>query len=132
MDAMRSADREDAPFQTEHRGSYAIAIRSGAAEGLAVYDFGIVPRHRRLLVTKLDHVGDFLIALPALEKLRATFPKDHITLVCGSWNTELARASGVANEVRPYDFFPENAASWAGKPIEDLERFREICGGPFD
>jgi ADP-heptose:LPS heptosyltransferase len=81
---------------------------------------------------KLDHYGDFLIGLPALKRLREAFPGDHITLVCGSWNAELARRLGVADEVRAYDFFPENGALWSGQPFEGLQRFREICSGGFD
>jgi ADP-heptose:LPS heptosyltransferase len=67
-----------------------------------------------------------------LKRLRQAFPKDHITVVCGSWNAELARRLGIADEVRTYDFFPENGALWTGQPFEDLERFREICRGGFD
>jgi hypothetical protein len=61
---------------------------------------------QRILVLKLDHRGDFLIGLPALEKLRATFPDGHIVLVCGSWNEVTARDVGVADEIRTYDYFP--------------------------
>jgi ADP-heptose:LPS heptosyltransferase len=70
--------------------------------------------------------------LPALQRLRRTFPADQITLVCGSWNVELARRLGVADEVRTYDFFPENGALWAGQPFEGLARLREVCNGGFD
>ena len=56
----------------------------------------------------------------------------HITLVCGSWNVALARRLGVADEVRGYDFFPENGASWNGQAFEGLQRFREICRGDYD
>jgi ADP-heptose:LPS heptosyltransferase len=84
------------------------------------------------LLLKLDHRGDFLIGLPALEKLRATFPDGHITLVCGSWNTATARDLGVADEIRTYDYFPENSQNWTGDAVEDVDRFREVCNGRFD
>src|SRR5260370_41473924 len=89
-------------------------------------------RPTRILVLKLDHRGDFLIGLPALEKLRATFPNCHITLVCGSWNTATARDLGVADEIRAYDYFPENSRNWTGDAVEGTDRFREVCKGRFD
>jgi ADP-heptose:LPS heptosyltransferase len=114
-------------------GNYSAEIVAGPRGPVAVYQFAFERRGgRRLLVLKLDHYGDFLIGLPALKRLREAFPADHITLVCGSWNLELARRLGVADEVRTYDFFPENGALWTGQPFEELERFRKVCRGAFD
>jgi ADP-heptose:LPS heptosyltransferase len=114
-------------------GNYSAEIVAGPRGPVAVYQFAFERQGgRRLLVLKLDHYGDFLIGLPALKRLRRAFPTDHITLVCGSWNVELARRLGTADEVRTYDFFPENGALWTGQPFEGLERFREVCYGAFD
>jgi ADP-heptose:LPS heptosyltransferase len=114
-------------------GNYSAAILAGPRGPVAVYQFTFEGRGgRRLIVLKLDHYGDFLIGVPALKRLRQAFPTDHITLVCGSWNLELARRVSVADEVRTYDFFPENGALWTGQPFEGLERFREVCHGAFD
>ena len=100
---------------------------------LALYDFRLDrSSRRRVLVLKLDHRGDFLIGLPALEKLRATFADDHITLVCGSWNAATARDLAVADEIRTYDYFPENSQNWSGEGVESVNRFREVCSGRFD
>src|SRR6266496_52261 len=89
-------------------------------------------RPQRLLLLKLDHRGDFLIGLPALEKLRAIFPNCHITLICGSWNMVTASDLGVADEIRAYDYFSENTQNWTGDAVEGVDRFREICEGRFD
>jgi ADP-heptose:LPS heptosyltransferase len=100
---------------------------------LAIYDFAVAPSlSPRILVLKLDHLGDFLIGLPALMELRAIFPKSHITLICGPWNITTARELGLVDEIRSYEYFPENAQGWGGDAIEDLDRFREICKGRFD
>src|SRR5437588_4607662 len=100
---------------------------------LALYDFATAsPSPRRILVLKLDHLGDFLIGLPALAKLRTTFPRAYIVLICGPWNVATARALGVADEVRAYEYFPENAQGWDGLPVEDLDRFRGVCSDRFD
>ena len=129
----QAASPSDFPVPPLRAGNYSAEIVSGPRGPVAVYQFAFEGRGgRRLLVLKLDHYGDFLIGLPALKRLRGAFPGDHITLVCGSWNGELARRLGVADEVRTSDFFPENGALWNGQPFEDLGRFREVCRGAFD
>jgi hypothetical protein len=53
----------------------------GAEHRIAIYEpFRAAARPLKILVIKLDHVGDLLIGLPALVKLRKAFPRDHITL----------------------------------------------------
>jgi ADP-heptose:LPS heptosyltransferase len=129
----QAASPPDFPAPPLRAGNYSAEVVAGPRGPIAVYQFAFEGRdRRRLLVLKLDHYGDFLIGLPALKRLRQAFPADHITLVCGSWNLELARRLGVADEVRTYDFFPENGALWTGQPFEDLQRFRETCSGGFD
>jgi ADP-heptose:LPS heptosyltransferase len=120
-------------LQSRHAGSYTTEVVHGPRGPLVIYRFGFDDRQgRRLLVLKLDHYGDFLIGLPALNALRQAFESDHITLVCGSWNVEFVRGLGIADEVRAYDFFPENGALWSGQPWESLQHFREVCHGSFD
>jgi ADP-heptose:LPS heptosyltransferase len=120
--------------QPRDAGSHRVEIYSTADSiKLALHEFAATPPCApRILVLKLDHLGDFLIGLPALIKLRATFPKAHVTLICGPWNVTTARALGVADEIRAYEFFPENAQNWGGDAIEDIERFREVSRGQFD
>jgi len=116
-----------------YAGNYTAEIVQGPRGPLAIYDFAFDSRGgRRLLVLKLDHYGDFVIGLPALKRLREAFASDHITLVCGSWNVELARRLDVADEVRTYNFFLENSALWNGQPFESVQRFCEVCRGSFD
>jgi ADP-heptose:LPS heptosyltransferase len=109
-----------------------VLLCSGGAGAQSALHNLRVDRPQRLLLLKLDHRGDFLIGLPALEKLRATFPDGHITLVCGSWNTTTVRDLGVADEIRTYDYFPENSHNWTGDAVEGVDRFREVCKGQFD
>src|SRR5258708_4678148 len=90
------------------------------------------PLRKRILILKLDHRGDFLIGLPALQRLRAIFPDDHVILVCASWNRITARDLGVADEIRVYDYFPEVSHGWSGEPVESIDRFQECCKGHFD
>lgn len=41
---------------------------------------------RRILVYKLDHLGDLLLATPALSALRRRYPQAEITIVVGEWS----------------------------------------------
>lgn len=125
---------ESPAYQPRDVGNHRVEICSTTDNvQLALYDFAVAPLWSpRILVLKLDHRGDFLIGLPALINLRAIFPKAHITLICGPWNITTARELGVVDEIRSYEYFPENAQDWGGDAIEDLDRFREICEGRFD
>src|SRR5262249_52323943 len=114
-------------------GSHRVTVASIPDQDIEVCDFVAASLSApRILVLKLDHLGDFLIGLPALAKLRATFPRAHMMLICGPWNVATARALNVADEIRAYEYFPENAQGWDGHPIEDLDGFREMCSGHFD
>lgn len=85
---------------------------------------------RRILALKLDHLGDFIIGVPALRALRALFPDDHITLVCGSWNLAVARESELADEIVAYDYFDDHG--WRGRPHQDIAAFDAAVKDGFD
>ncbi len=86
----------------------------------------------RILALKLDHLGDFLIGVPALRALRATFPAAHVTLVCGPWNRERAESSGLCDRVVTYTFFPRNARDWDGRPAAPVAEFLAATEGAYD
>lgn len=114
-------------------GRGAIAPGLADAGGLLVRDFAPPPpRLKRICVLKLDHFGDLIMAMPALAALRRAFPDHHIRLLCGSWNVAAATATGLVDEVRGYDFFPEHAGGWDGRPAEDGDAFRAAAAGAFD
>lgn len=58
---------------------------------------------RGVVVFKLDHIGDLVTAVPALEAVRARHASDEITLVVGSWCADLARALLPVDRVVVYD-----------------------------
>ena len=60
----------------------------------------------RVVVLKLDHLGDFIMGLPAMERLRAHFPHALLTLVCGAWNMAAARGLGLFDRLVAFDAFP--------------------------
>ena len=83
-----------------------------------------------ILALKLDHRGDYLMAQPALSQLRAHFPDARITFVCGTWNRDLAEASGVFDEVIPFDFFAEDASLKREPRRDEIRRgFADLMQG---
>jgi ADP-heptose:LPS heptosyltransferase len=65
---------------------------------------------REILVIKSDHIGDFLLSLPAASIIRQSFPNARITLLCGSWNQGLALKSELFDRVVCVDIFAEVTA----------------------
>lgn len=86
----------------------------------------------RILVLRLERIGDLLMTLPALADLRTLAPGAEIDLVVGSWNADLARAVDPVTRVLSLD------AAWLaresqGKTLPSLvraaRRWRHI---PYD
>ena len=85
----------------------------------------------RILVIKLDHRGDFIMADAAFRLLRQYYPDAHISLVCGAWNIENAKQSGLFNELIPYPFFLEDASVGSCFSVVEeskTESFKEALG----
>jgi ADP-heptose:LPS heptosyltransferase len=67
---------------------------------------GVFTRRKlSILVVKLDHLGDFILSIPSLTKLRAKYPYAVIDIITGSWNAPLARELKLFRQVYSYDFF---------------------------
>lgn len=92
-----------------------------------------LPRTPRILILKLDHLGDFVLALPAFEHLRDGFHDADITLVCGSWNHAWAAQCGLFDRVVAFDLA---ASDQNGRPhtaiAEQIEAFERLQLGPYD
>jgi ADP-heptose:LPS heptosyltransferase len=58
---------------------------------------------RRILVLRLERIGDLLMTAPALADVRVNAPGAEIDLVVGSWNAELARALFGVSRVETID-----------------------------
>jgi lipopolysaccharide heptosyltransferase II len=58
---------------------------------------------RRILVLRLERIGDLMMSLPALHALRTLAPQATIDLVTGSWNAPLARLITDVDRVETLD-----------------------------
>ncbi len=95
-----------------------------AAAGAAVHPFArrltAAPPHRILLV-RLERIGDLLMTRDAMAAVRSLAPAAHVDLVVGSWNVALARLLGVADSIEQADA-PWLARSAGGDGIGRLAR----------
>jgi hypothetical protein len=86
----------------------------------------------RILLLKLDHLGDFLMAVPALHAVRAHFPNAHVTLVVGGWNEGLARRTGIADELLTFDAFPRDTGEVTPDIAGKAAQFDAAIAGSYD
>ena len=59
----------------------------------------------RILVVKLDHIGDFVTALPAIRRLKALFPRARLTVLAGSHARGFASMEPAIDELIEFEFF---------------------------
>jgi ADP-heptose:LPS heptosyltransferase len=91
--------------------------RRAAIEAAPVDPLGV----RRVLILRLDRIGDLIMSLPALAELRAALPEAHLTLAVGSWCASLARRAPV-DEVLVW------SAPWVGRRLEGGESLLSLVG----
>jgi ADP-heptose:LPS heptosyltransferase/GT2 family glycosyltransferase len=65
---------------------------------------------RRILAVKLDHIGDFLTAIPALRALKIRFPGAHVTVLAPKASALLARDEPSIDAVIDFTFFHARSA----------------------
>jgi len=91
-----------------------------------------LPQQPRILIMKLDHIGDFIVGMPAIAHLRAAFPEAALTLVCASWNRPWAERTGWFAEVVQFDLFTKRNADWGGTTPEQFEEFKALGLAGYD
>jgi O-antigen biosynthesis protein len=60
---------------------------------------------KNILVVKLDHIGDFVTAVPALHRLRQVFPHARLHLLVAPGSVALARTLPGIADIIEYEFF---------------------------
>jgi ADP-heptose:LPS heptosyltransferase/GT2 family glycosyltransferase len=68
---------------------------------------------KRILVLKLDHIGDCMIALPALRRLKALFPQARLSVLSAPATRSIFAMEAVVDETLSFEFF--HARSGLGK-----------------
>ena len=60
---------------------------------------------KNILVVKLDHIGDFIAALPAIRRLKACFPGARLTVLAAPASTAFAATEPAIDEFISFEFF---------------------------
>jgi ADP-heptose:LPS heptosyltransferase/GT2 family glycosyltransferase len=66
---------------------------------------------RKILVLKLDHIGDCITALPAMKRLAERFPGAKLHVLAGSWSKDLLSAQPYIDKTMEFDFFHARSES---------------------
>lgn len=83
---------------------------------------------RRVLLLRLERIGDLLMTLPAIAAARARAPAAEIRLAVGSWNADLARQLPAVDHVDTLDapwLSQEGTRSSLGEVAAQIRRWRE-------
>lgn len=84
--------------------------------------------NKRIILFKLDHMGDMLLAIPAISKLKARYPDAKLDIVVGEWNTELAAATGFFNHIFTFNFFKRKSSESPELFEAELQHFSDSLG----
>lgn len=101
---------------------------------LIIYPFRAVfsGKGKDFLIIKLSAMGDTILLLPVIKKLKKEFPGSRITMVVTKINSGVAQASGLADEVIIFDL------KWLANPVKlfsfiaRLQSLRVFCALDFD
>lgn len=75
----------------------------GRLSGLRARSRTAVESPRTVLLVRLDHIGDYVMTLPAIALLRRTWPEARLVALVGSWCADLARLTPALDEVIVHD-----------------------------
>ena len=70
---------------------------------IRIFHKSVIKEINRILLIRLDHLGDMVLTLPALKNLRDNYPGAKITLLTGSWDKSLFENYNLVDEVLTYD-----------------------------
>lgn len=106
-----------------HPASKTIVYRSWRNEPSAT-------RRLKILILKLDHIGDLWMSIGPLRKFRLSFSEAHIILVVGSWNIETAKRFNLADDYVIFDFFSRSPQ--LEKTRRRPDEINSVLAGQFD
>ncbi|MFQ6041384.1 MAG: glycosyltransferase family 9 protein [Candidatus Poribacteria bacterium] len=87
---------------------------------------------KKILVVKLDHIGDVLLATPVITNLRLHYPHAHIALLVGSWSKQAVERNPHLDEILCYDspFFRRSGKG--APPKEAMRMLRRLKSERYD
>jgi ADP-heptose:LPS heptosyltransferase len=89
-------------------------------------------RPPRILILKLDHIGDMLLGMRAFREIRNAWPGAGITLVCSPANASFAAKLEIADNIVACRFFEDRSHIQRPPNGVLLQRFRDLRLPAFD
>jgi ADP-heptose:LPS heptosyltransferase/GT2 family glycosyltransferase len=80
---------------------------------------------RRILVVKVDHIGDFMTALPPIRRLKEHFPKARISVLASGTVRSFAALDSSIDEIIDFNFFHVRSA--LGQRELDAEELKALA-----
>src|SRR5271166_1073981 len=81
---------------------------------------------RRILLVKLDHIGDCITAFPAIRRLKQAFPHASLRVLAGHWSKPIWSLADMVDEVIEFDFFHARSDQLLREVTEtELQSLRE-------
>lgn len=89
---------------------------------------------KRILLVKLDHIGDAILALPAVRHLKKHLPDASLYVLGGSWTRSIWTKEPLIDEFIPFDFFHPRSALGQKETSEEAlkELGRKLSSYRFD
>ncbi len=84
---------------------------------------------KNILIFRTEHIGDYIVSLPAIKSLRDSFPNAKIDIVVGPWNEGLAKVTPYIDKIIIFDnpFAKRKMSYWDLFKIS-LTKFTRILG----
>ena len=105
-----------------------ISARQVTVESTSLYR----PERKKILIIKLDHLGDFILAIPAITRLKARYPFADIDLVVGSWSVPLAQSLNLFKNIYTLDFFKKKSSESASASARLIDELVNQFGKTYD
>lgn len=74
------------------------------AKAIQVMEDTLRSENFKILLIRLDRVGDLVLSLPAIEALRRRFPQARISVMTRSYTKDILEGDPLIDEVIPYDY----------------------------
>jgi ADP-heptose:LPS heptosyltransferase/GT2 family glycosyltransferase len=71
---------------------------------------------KRILIVKLDHIGDFVTAMPSIDRLKKLFPAAELTVLVSTVCASLARSMASVDRVLEFNFFHARSGNGPLRP----------------
>jgi glycosyltransferase involved in cell wall biosynthesis/ADP-heptose:LPS heptosyltransferase len=105
-----------------------ISVRKITVESTTLYR----PENKKILLLKLDHLGDFILAIPAITRLKARYPFADIDLVVGSWSVPLAQSLNIFKNIYTLDYFKKKSSESATASARVIDELLSQFGKTYD